>query len=401
MEKNSRNFTNSTNNQQNDIVEMENRPPPKYRSYDNKPPEYRLPYGSTEDNDNYDNYKGQRAVSNRKFDVRSQFDRFQKQRNLVDKVGRASHLDSKTNQSELMSNQSELRSNQSESRSDQSESRSDQSESRSDQSESRTNQSESRTNQSESRTNQSELKANQPELKANQPELKVNQPELKANQPEVLMNQSESRDNRFDSQSQDMRNQNFVENRSESRPGGYQNQHARTGSRNQAENTDYRNDSNWRGSNRNRYDRPSRSTPDRSEPQAAHYQTEYTDRRTDSYRGRGRNLRRGRGANSRADIAPRYSRMQNCAAGYVASGAPQREFVNSSYHGDDPKMAAADTEVDERSESQDVIISNRDRMISVTITNTTTEKKSYVKDQHPLGKEGASEGKDNSSAGGF
>ncbi|XP_041375050.1 uncharacterized protein LOC121387882 [Gigantopelta aegis] len=323
VDKNSRNYSYNNKNQPQEITETDYRPTQKYRSYDNKPSDYRL---QNQDNDDHED---QRSVGSKTFDVRSQFDRFQQQRNLVDKVAKGSHSDSRVNQSDSKVNQSDSRVNQSDSRADHTDSRADHSDSRAD--------------------------------------------------------HSDSRARHSDSLSQDVRNQDFRENQSEPRDTGYQNrQNARIGPRNQSENQDYRKESNWRAPYKNQYDRELRNQPDRRDIQRTNYQSEYTDRRNDDYRGRGRNARRGRGGSSRAEIAPRYNRMQNAASvqSYTSSEAPQHEFINSTYQNtDEEKQVATDTEVHETSESQDVIISNKDRMISVTITNTTTEKK-YMKERH-------------------
>ncbi|XP_076459603.1 uncharacterized protein LOC143292858 isoform X2 [Babylonia areolata] len=113
---------------------------------------------------------------------------------------------------------------------------------------------------------------------------------------------------------------------------------------------------------------------------------------------------RGRERNDRNNRPPRYSRMEREERHNISHDLvpAKREFTNSSFRAapSNENSAGAENsaqEVDkgvekdnDRQTSQDVVISNKENVqtISVTITNTTMERKSYAKDRR--GKSGSS-----------
>lgn len=119
------------------------------------------------------------------------------------------------------------------------------------------------------------------------------------------------------------------------------------------------------------------------------YQSDYIQRNNmDNSRGRGRGRGgRGRGNRGRYSDSPETSYTQS----RPRQSTSPREFTNTTLKNpgqdaeQEPRVEheADSSEIKEKSQSQDVIISNKENVqtISVTITNTTTEKKSYSKDR--------------------
>ncbi|XP_046542901.1 protein CASC3-like [Haliotis rubra] len=119
------------------------------------------------------------------------------------------------------------------------------------------------------------------------------------------------------------------------------------------------------------------------------YQSDYVQRNNmDNSRGRGRGRGgRGRGNRGRYSDSPETS----FAPSRPRQSTSPREFTNTTLKNpgqdadQDPQVEreSDSSEIKEKSQSQDVIISNKENVqtISVTITNTTTEKKSYSKDR--------------------
>ncbi|KAL8601499.1 hypothetical protein ACOMHN_000441 [Nucella lapillus] len=105
----------------------------------------------------------------------------------------------------------------------------------------------------------------------------------------------------------------------------------------------------------------------------------------------------GRERNDRNNRPPRYSRMEReerpTNSTHDLVPAAKREFTNSTFRNNPPSENSAVAEsnpqdkslekADDRQTSQDVVISNKENVqtISVTITNTTMERKSYAKDR--------------------